>query len=45
VQLLAVADAKWVDPAEAADYRFPEANIGLVRAVARGFAAACAGAS
>jgi len=45
VQLLAVADAKWVEPAEVANYRFPEANIGLVRAVSRGFAAACEGTS
>jgi mutator protein MutT len=37
LQLLAVADAKWIDPAEAVNYQFPEANLALVRAVARGW--------
>jgi mutator protein MutT len=37
LQLLAVADARWIDPAEAVNFRFPEANLGLVRAVAGGF--------
>ncbi len=39
VQLLAVADARWIDPAEAVGYRFPEANGELVQRVAGGFAA------
>jgi mutator protein MutT len=38
VQLLAVADARWIQPGEAVDFRFPEANVGLVHAVAQGFA-------
>lgn len=37
VQLLAVADAKWITPAEVSAYRFPEANVPLLEAVARGF--------
>ncbi|HVS70994.1 MAG TPA: (deoxy)nucleoside triphosphate pyrophosphohydrolase [Phycisphaerae bacterium] len=37
LQLLAVADAQWIDPAETPRYRFPEANLRLVRAVAAGF--------
>ena len=41
VQLLAVDDAKWIDPAEAVNYRFPEANVELVNAVARGFTMLC----
>jgi mutator protein MutT len=44
VQLLDVDDAKWIDPAEAVEYRFPEANGELVKAVARGFEAVCHGA-
>ena len=43
VQLLAVDDAKWIDPAEAVGYRFPEANGELVKAVARGFEGVCGG--
>jgi len=39
VQLLAVDDAKWIDPANAVEYRFPEANVELVETVARGFEA------
>ena len=39
VQLLAVADAKWIDPVNATGYRFPEANVDLVKLVARGFEA------
>ena len=35
VQLLAVAEAKWILPADILQYRFPEANQGLVEAVAR----------
>ncbi|MGN6368885.1 MAG: (deoxy)nucleoside triphosphate pyrophosphohydrolase [Phycisphaerae bacterium] len=41
VQLLAVDDAKWIDPGEAVGYRFPEANGELVKRVARGFEAVC----
>ncbi len=37
VRLLAVADAKWIDPVEVTRYRFPEANGALVEAVSRGF--------
>jgi mutator protein MutT len=37
LQLLAVADARWIDPSEAPSFRFPEANLSLVRAVAGGF--------
>jgi mutator protein MutT len=37
VQLLAVADARWIHPADAIHYRFPEANVALVHAVAQGF--------
>ena len=44
VQLLAVDDAKWIDPAEAVEYRFPEANGELVTSVAKGFVAVCGGA-
>jgi mutator protein MutT len=39
VELLAVEDAKWIDPAEVVGYRFPEANGELVAAVSRGFEA------
>jgi mutator protein MutT len=41
VQLLAVDDAKWIDPGEAVAYRFPEANGELVKRVAKGFEAVC----
>ncbi len=37
LQLLAVADARWIDPVEAVRFRFPEANVALVHAVAAGF--------
>lgn len=36
VQLLEVAEAKWVPPRTLSDYRFPEANAGLVEFLARG---------
>jgi mutator protein MutT len=39
VELLAVEDAKWIDPGEVVGYRFPEANGELVAAVSRGFEA------
>jgi mutator protein MutT len=39
VELLAVEDAKWVEPGEVLGYRFPEANAGLVRVVSQGFGA------
>jgi mutator protein MutT len=38
VQLLAVAEARWVQPAEVLTYQFPEANVELVRRVAAGWA-------
>lgn len=38
VQLLAVAEARWVRPAEVLTYQFPEANAELVRCVAEGWA-------
>jgi mutator protein MutT len=38
VQLLAVADARWIAPGDAVNYRFPEANLALVHAVAQGYA-------
>jgi mutator protein MutT len=37
VQLLAVAEAKWILPGEITEYRFPEANEALVRAAAQGY--------
>ncbi len=37
VQLLAVDDAKWINPKEAGAFRFPEANAELVNAVMGGF--------
>ena len=37
LQLLAVADARWIDPVDAVRFRFPEANVELVHAVAAGF--------
>ena len=37
VELLAVAEAKWVLPAEVAGYRFPAANEKLMGDVARGW--------
>lgn len=43
VQLLAVADARWVVPASVVEFRFPEANAALVAAVARGYEAVAAG--
>jgi mutator protein MutT len=36
LQLLAVADARWIRPGEVVNYRFPEANGGLVRQIASG---------
>jgi mutator protein MutT len=39
VELLAVEDARWIDPSEVVGYRFPEANSELVAAVSRGYAA------
>jgi len=39
LQLLAVADAQWVEPQHVLSYQFPEANDALVHAVSRGFAA------
>jgi mutator protein MutT len=39
VQLLAVAEAKWIDAGEVTQYRFPEANVKLTEEVARGYAA------
>ena len=37
VQLLAVDDAKWIDPKEAGRFRFPEANADLVSGVMGGW--------
>ena len=38
VELLQVAEAKWVMPEEVLAYRFPEANVELVQRVAAGWA-------
>lgn len=43
VRQLAVDDARWINPAEAVEYRFPEANGELVKQVSRGFEAVCRG--
>jgi len=37
VQMIAVADAKWVPPADVLTYRFPEANAALMQRVAQGW--------
>ena len=39
VQLLAVQDARWLDPNEITAYQFPEANLPLIERVARGWSA------
>jgi mutator protein MutT len=37
VQLLAVQDARWLDPAAIRGYQFPEANVPLIDRVAQGW--------
>lgn len=39
IQLLAVEDAQWIDPAKVVHYRFPEANHALMQVVAKGYGA------
>ena len=39
VQLLAVQDARWLDPHEIRAYQFPEANLPLIDRVSQGWAA------